>query len=292
MKLLLLRSVIGLLSLFSISTARSLGSAIGGLMYRMNTRMVAAARVNLALCLPDKNQHQRELLVKRCMQETGKNITEAGISWSWPLTKTSKLITQVHNEQLFDKALQAEKGVVLTILHHGNWEIMNHYLYRKNVPFSALYKPPKGKGLDRWVTKNREKTGLSLFPTGRAGAEALNRTIEKGGVVIFAPDQTPGSKSGVFAPFFGIQALTGTFTQRLLQQNSEATALCTCVLRTQQGFEVYFKEMDQEIYNSDPLKSAAALNRSIEPLILMQTEQYQWGYKRFKKRPDGDSKLY
>lgn len=119
--------------------------------------------------------------------------------------------------------------MLILLLHHGNWEIMNHYLYRKNAVFAAMYKPPKDKSLDRWITENREKSGLSLYPAGRAGAEALTATVREGGIVAYVPDQQPGDKSGVFAPLFGIEAFTGTFTHSLLQQNLDAAALWLCL---------------------------------------------------------------
>ncbi|MEZ5504873.1 MAG: hypothetical protein R3F38_02350 [Gammaproteobacteria bacterium] len=40
------------------------------------------------------------------------------------------------------------------------------------------------------------------------------------------------------------------------------------------------------IYDADESVSAAAMNRTIEALIRMAPEQYQWEYKRFNKRPD------
>ena len=42
---------------------------------------------------------------------------------------------------------------------------------------------------------------------------------------------------------------------------------------------------DAEIYSEDDTVSAAAMNRTIEELIRMAPEQYQWEYKRFNKRP-------
>jgi KDO2-lipid IV(A) lauroyltransferase len=50
--------------------------------------------------------------------------------------------------------------------------------------------------------------------------------------------------------------------------------------------------MDPAMYDADPVVSATALNRSIEPVIRHHAEQYQWGYKRFKKRPPGQARIY
>jgi len=291
-KVLLLKSLIWLLSLMPMNLARSLGSGIGRLVYRLNTRMTQVARLNIDLCLPERSAAEREELVRQCLRETGRTLAETGITWNWSLQRSSGLLQVVHNEVLFDQALSAGRGVVIVLLHHGNWEMINAYLYTREVPFAAIYKPPKDPAIDRWITHSREKSGLSLYPTGREGAQSLSQRLREGGVVLYAPDQEPGIRSGVFAPFFGVDALTGTFTHHLLQENSQAIPLCTCVMRTAKGFVVRFETMDPAIYDADPVVSAAALNRSIEPVIRDQTEQYQWGYKRFKKRPPGQKKIY
>jgi KDO2-lipid IV(A) lauroyltransferase len=34
------------------------------------------------------------------------------------------------------------------------------------------------------------------------------------------------------------------------------------------------------------------MNAAVERLVRQHPEQYQWEYKRFKKRPDGQPKVY
>ena len=290
MKLVLLKCLISALGLLPLKWARALGAFIGSVAYRLNIRMTRVARTNIGLCLGD--QAGGEILVRACMRETGKTLAETGVTWSWPLQKAAGLLHEARNDALFDEALAAGNGVIIVLLHHGNWEMINAYLYQPGAPFAAIYKPPKDKAIDHWITKTREKSGLALYPTGREGAHALSQRLGEGGVVLFAPDQEPGRKSGVFAPLFGIDALTGTFTHHLLQENPRAVPLCTCVMRTREGFQVDFESMLPGMHASEPREAAAALNQSIEPVIRHQPQQYQWGYKRFKKRPPGQARIY
>lgn len=289
-KLFLLKCLILSLGALPLRLARALGTVIGELAYRFNIRMTRVARTNIGLCLGE--EAGGEALVRACLRETGKTLAETGVTWNWSLERAGTLIKGVENEALFDQALAAGNGVILVLLHHGNWEMINAYLYRRGVPFAAIYKPPKDQAIDEWITRSRNKSGLDLYPTGREGAEALSARLREGGVVLFAPDQEPGRKSGVFAALFGIEALTGTFTHHLLQENPLAIPLCTSVMRIAEGFEVRFESMDAGMYDLDAQRAAAALNRSIEPVIRDRPEQYQWGYKRFKKRPAGQGRIY
>jgi KDO2-lipid IV(A) lauroyltransferase len=53
------------------------------------------------------------------------------------------------------------------------------------------------------------------------------------------------------------------------------------------GFKLVIREANQLIYDSDPVNSATGLNRTVEDCVNSAIEQYQWEYKRFKRRPDG-----
>jgi KDO2-lipid IV(A) lauroyltransferase len=53
-----------------------------------------------------------------------------------------------------------------------------------------------------------------------------------------------------------------------------------------------YREPDPELYDADPARSLAALNRSVEAVVREAPAQYQWEYKRFKARLDGAPDLY
>ena len=78
---------------------------------------------------------------------------------------------------------------------------------------------------------------------------------------------------------------------RLIVRTRPKVLLCAAV-RLPGGFGIRFTEADPSIGNSDALVSAAALNRSIEALIREDPAQYQWEYKRFKRQPPDQPKLY
>ena len=56
---------------------------------------------------------------------------------------------------------------------------------------------------------------------------------------------------------------------------------------------MHFHECDQAaISDSDPIIAATTLNKGVEACVRQLPTQYQWTYKRFKKRPAGEAKLY
>jgi Kdo2-lipid IVA lauroyltransferase/acyltransferase len=58
------------------------------------------------------------------------------------------------------------------------------------------------------------------------------------------------------------------------------------------GFELICLPADADISDEDPRVATSALNRSIEQCVRLAPEQYQWEYKRFRKRPEGEASFY
>ena len=59
-----------------------------------------------------------------------------------------------------------------------------------------------------------------------------------------------------------------------------------------QGFAIYFLPPLDINPSTDDGVALRTLNESIEQVVSHCPEQYQWGYKRFKQRPDGKPSIY
>jgi len=214
-----------------------------------------------------------------------------GVSWMWPIDKVQKLITQVEGLEHLEKALEDKNGIILIAPHLGNWEVLNHF-FRQYLFMTVMYKPAKIPALDNFIFSTRKRVDVGLVPADRSGVESLFSLLADKGVVAVLPDQEPGKKSGVFAPFFGQSALTGKLIGELAN-NTSAYLLCCYAKRLDDGnFAVVLKPAQEGIRNTDEVAAATALNLSIEECINDCPEQYQWNYKRFRRRPEGRSKLY
>jgi KDO2-lipid IV(A) lauroyltransferase len=174
--------------------------------------------------------------------------------------------------------------------HLGNWELGGLWLSTLG-PTTILYQPPKRGEVDDIMRQGRGSAGATLVPTDRRGVAALIKCLKKGETTGILPDMEPELSGGVFAPFFGVPALTMTLIQNL-QQRSAATVLLAACFRTESGFLLEIIEPPAAIYSEDRVTSVTALNQGIEQLVTIAPEQYQWEYKRFKKRPPGCAKIY
>lgn len=275
-----------LLGLVPFTWAQRFGNWIGKQAMKRPTRLREVAKVNIALTYPHLSAAEQDQLVRESLQETGKSGAEMGAMWGAGPEKGRNLVRKIHNLECFTDAVATKRGVLFCVPHLGNWEVLNH-IATMHASVTALYRPAKNKVLDAWMRESRQKTGGLLVPTTSAGIKAMFKALEEGNVAGILPDQEPKPRSGVFAPFMGVDTLTPKLPHDLLMKtNAIAVFGFAKRLPNAEGFEVYFFEPDEEIYSEDLATSAAAMNRTIERMISIAPAQYQWTYKRFRRRPD------
>ena len=287
--------VIGLLKLLAmlnLKNAQRIGYLIGRVLWMGDSRSTKVTKDNIELCFPELSTAEQQVMIKQSLIETGKLFAEFGIVWEWPSEKTLGLIQSVKGKEHFDNSIAKGKGLIVLAPHHGNWEMVGLYLSTLK-PMAALYKPPKIKALETYMSEVRGRHGSELVPTNKRGVIRLFSILSNNGMVGILPDQVPGGNGGINAPFMGVPANTIKLVARLIDRTEcEVVSLCAERLPNAEGFEMIFRPADPEIYSDDIERSVAALNRSVESCIESNPEQYQWEYKRFKGVSIDGEKVY
>jgi lauroyl/myristoyl acyltransferase len=106
-------------------------------------------------------------------------------------------------------------------------------------------------------------------------------------------EQACKAGQGQFAPFFGIEALTMVLLSKLAQK-TDCKVLFGWAERLPggAGYDFHFSDASAQISDPDQRVAVTALNQGVEQCVRQCPAQYQWGYKRFGIRPDGESELY
>lgn len=281
-----------LISHFSFMPLQQLGCFLGTLAYHLPTEIKRIAKINLHLCYPTLSLSAQKRLLKASLQQTVINALEMAAIWQWPPQKSLSLIKIVQGEEAMLDTYQRKEPMIILVPHLANWEILNLYLATK-LQMVTLYRPPKLTFLDKVIRTARERLGTEMVPTTNQGVRKLFKAISTGKPTAILPDQDPGESGGEFVPFMGIETLTMTLAIKLAQKSRANVFFAfTKRLPKAQGFELYFQPADPEIYNPDMRTALTALNRSIQQCIEVCPEQYQWTYKRFKRRPPGELDFY
>lgn len=269
---------------------RALGILCGKLLWLLQGRAAKVTLTNLKLCLPEQTETERERLAKASLIATAQTLFEAAQVWIKPHAWLEQNIVSVVNQKVVDDAIAEGRGAMFLSPHLGNWEVTSPYICQR-WGLTAMYAPSKNPALDKLILDSREKAGSKLVPADMKGVMALIKALKKGGCIGMLPDQVPDASGGVFAPFYGQQALTMTLIHKLIER-TKCTAVMVHAQRVKGGFELVFEKPDADIYALDEQQSAAALNRSVETCVSHCPAQYQWEYKRFRKQPEGAGKVY
>ncbi len=271
---------------------QGLGSAIGWLMWKLPNRSREVARTNLHKCFPDLDARQLDALLGRTLRDIGKTFTESACAWIWPAHKTLGLIKQVEGLEVLEQALASGKGVVGITSHLGNWEVLNHFYCAQCKPI-IFYRPPKLKAVDDLLQQQRVQLGNRVAPSTREGILSVIKEVRRGGSVGFPADPEPSEGSGLFVPFFAIQALTSKFVPGMLA-GGKAVGVFLHALRLEDGsgFKVILEAAPEGMYSEDVETAVAAMSATIEKYVRAYPSQYMWTMKRFKKRPPGEKRWY
>ena len=278
------------LSWLPLPVVHGLAFIIGSFLYWIPNSLKKVAATNIELCLPEMSHNEHRQLLRKSLIENTKTILEMGTLWLWSnrrLKSLNKGIVVIENWQ---NAIKKGKGIIFATPHMGSWEYAGFF---DQTPLSILYRPPKLHSFGDFMLKARMRTGNILVPTTASGVKTLYKNIKKGGWAAILPDQEPGA-TGIFAPFFGIQCNTMNLVNKLAQRTgAEVVFVYAERLSWGRGYIMNFQSCDQtEITDPDPVKAATALNKGVERCVRNLPEQYQWIYKRFKKRPEGEAKIY
>lgn len=269
-----------------------LGSLIGWLLWKLPNRSREVVRINLARCLPELSEAERERLVGRTLRDIGKTFAESACIWLWPARRTLQYVREVEGLEIFQAALASGKGVVTITSHLGNWEVLGGYLSSLCNPI-LFYRPPKQKAVDELLRKQRVQMGNRVAPSTKEGILSVLKEVRRGGVVGIPADPEPSEGSGLFVPFCAVQALSSKFVPNMLAGHKAVGVFLHAVrLEDGSGFRVIFEAVPEAMYSSDPEVSVAAMSQVVERYVRRWPSQYMWSMKRFKKRPAGEQRWY
>lgn len=267
----------------------ALGHAVGWLARALGTREVRVARRNLELAFPELDAAARARLLRQTLAESGKGFTELPRFWGGPPRRALGLIREVRGAEHVDAAHRLGRGVVIAAPHLGAWELLNLHLATLG-PLTILYRVPQRAEYEALFSAVRTRSGAEAVRAEAAGVRQLFRRLKEGGLVGILPDQRPKVGEGEQAPFFGRPAQTMTLLSRLAHKTGAAVVFGFAErLPWAAGYRVHFLPAEAAVASADVREATAALNRGLEACVRVAPAQYQWTYKRFSFRGEGDT---
>ena len=266
----------------------AMGRGIGRLTLRLAVKRRKVVTTNLALCFPNLSEAERERLAGDHGAALGMGMMDFTIAWWWSDERLYPWV-EIEGREHVDKAISAGNGVIFLTAHFASIEISGRLLSSLCTAL-PMYRPNNNPLLEVLMVKNRELHVERVIP--RQDVRLMLRTLKQGKGVWFAPDQNFGAKGSVFAPFFGIPASTNTSLGRFVEMTGAAVVPFFVLRRPQGGYRMIVEPALEDYPSTDQVHDAARYNSLVENWVRQAPEQYTWVHRRFKKRPEGSSKVY
>jgi len=291
LKLFIFSSIMRVLSWVTPRGAELISPAIAAVLWFLSPRKRRVTRLNLRAVYPDMDSAQRKKIGRASMTHYVRGIFEAGMLWYWPLEKLYGLFDDVQGMEHVQEIIDAGTGMIVAAPHCGSWEMLNLYLHSKGKA-AILYKPSRHPDFDAILIEKRRRGGADMVPATASGLRKMFKLLTEGHFVALLPDQEPTGGGGQFAPFFGVEAMTGVLLPRMAQRTGAPVIFAVCERRKGGRYCVHLFKTDESVYSENMREALTTVNRGIEQCIEVDTEQYLWAYKRFRNRPEGEKSIY
>jgi len=274
-----------------LSWQMKLGKGMGRLVKALAASRTHTARCNLALCFPDMPETEREALLTRNFEETGKAIFDTINAWWWSDEKIQQHM-QITGKEYVQDTLNAGHGVILFAVHCLPLE-MGARIFGQFQPGVGVYRPHNNPVMEYLQVKGRLRSNKALVP--KRDLRQMVRCLRNPDVIWYTADQDFGRSSAVFIPFYAVPdaaTITGATT---LAKLGKAKVLPFFVERTEgdTGYRIEIMPPLDNFPGEDEVADAIRGNKIIEEIINRNRAQYMWLHRRFKTRPDPtDKSLY
>lgn len=266
---------------------RLLGGWIGAFALGVAGTRRRAARINLALCFPEKSEAEREALLRESFRDLGIGLFEFARAW-WGSVAPMRRTVRIEGLELLDEVRAAGRGVLMVSGHFMTLEMCGR-LMCEHLPLAGMYRRHRNPVMEWAVKRGRLRYASAMF-TNEEIRPAM-RHLKQGGFLWYAPDQDMRGKDTVFAPFFGVQAATITATHQFARLSG-----CAVVpfFHRREGADYVLRlgAPLADFPSADATADSARVNAQIEAMVRQAPSQYLWIHRRFKRRPAGEISPY
>ncbi|MBI5613135.1 MAG: lysophospholipid acyltransferase family protein [Gammaproteobacteria bacterium] len=282
--------VLRIAALLPLPLSWLLGSALGQILYYLHGPRRRIARRNIAACFPALDAAAQRRLARGHFRALGAASLTPGIGW-WASDERLRRLIRYRNRDLLDAALTGKRPVILLAPHFIGLE-MGGMRISQDYAVVSMYKRAKNALFDRYMRRGRERYGVVMVERN-AELRPMIRLLRAGRLFYYLPDQDPGRRGSVFAPFFGIPTATVTALARIAKLADAAVIPCfTRQLPYGRGYEIIFHPPLADFPSGDELADATRMNQAIEEGVREMPAQYFWVHKRFKTRPENAPAFY
>lgn len=258
---------------------------LGAAWYALDAEHRKTAEANIRLALGVSGVEARRL-ARENFQHLARVFTE--FPRMTRMTRENfRRFVEPRGEEHLVRSLERGRGVLILTGHLGNWEWMAYCApFFLPARLHMVARPLRPRILNRWVTKVRERSGNRVIPKQHALLHAL-KALKRNEMVGFLLDHNAGKKTGIWAPFFGVEVLTHkTLAHIALRTGAPVHPVFNHRLadgRYQIDIGPEVPAPHHGTLNDKAAALTAAFNRILETQIRRFPAQWYWVHRRFRR---------
>jgi KDO2-lipid IV(A) lauroyltransferase len=250
---------------------------------------------NLELAFPEWPEAQRQNILKLVYRNLGYHLAEFCLMSRYTPEQASAFI-EYEGLEHYLAARGRGKGVLVVTGHLGAWELSSFYHSLVGYPMGLVIRRLDNPLVDAFVNRIRCLHGNRVIHKDDF-ARGLIASMRAGETVGILMDTNMTPPQGVFVPYFGVDACTGSGLARIALK-TDAAVLPGFLLwdETRQKYVLRFGPCMELVRTGDAeadiLANTAKFTQAIEAAVRRNPEQWLWMHRRWKTRPAGEQGVY
>lgn len=288
-------ALVNALRLLPRGLARAVGASIGAIAWLAVPRLRRTGLRNLELAFPEWSVERRASVLRELYRNLGWHMAEFCQMPQYTRRNTQSILRYEGLENYL-AARDRGNGVLIVTGHLGAWELSSFWHSLMGHPMSMVIRRLDNPLVDRFVNRIRCLHGNRVlhkddFARGLIGAMRKGETVG----ILMDTNMTP--PQGVFVPYFGHLACTGSGLARVAQKTG--AAVLPGFLLWEPAEKKYVLHFGPEIPlartgddEADASANTARFTAVLEDYVRRYPSQWLWVHRRWKTRPAGEPPLY
>jgi len=272
-----------------VPAALTVGRGLGWLAHLLGGKRRAIARRNLELCFPEHGDDEIDHLVREHFAALGMSLIEMGLG-RWATDERLTAITSIEGVGHVLQAVNDGRGVILLSAHFTTVELSGRVMKLNLPPIDAVYRKSRSPFTTEMLRPGRERSAASIIE--KRDIRSMVRSLRKGRIVWYAPDQSYNRKGSEVIEFFGVPSMHTTATSTLARLG-KAVTIPYFSQRLQNGhYHLKILPPLDDFPSGDPVADTEQYVSALEQHIRRCPEQYLWVHRKFKDLPESYPDFY
>jgi KDO2-lipid IV(A) lauroyltransferase len=245
--------------------------------YLIDFKRKPIVKKNLSIAFPKKSKKEINKLAKK----TYKNFLEH-FEFIVALNKNPKLLNQVtiKNEELFKKAINSKKPLIIMSAHFGNWEIGPRLIAQK-IPLAAVMREIENPKINKFFTKIRSNQNIKIIYKKRSAKEILKAMLKEKRAIGILIDQRTSNKQAPVVDFFVPTQFNPAISK--LAKATNAIVLPAFSYKKEGKYVLEFKK-PREFKDTTIEEFTQWQADVIKEMIINHPDEYYWFHDRWKNK--------